>query len=338
VRERREELVLQPARFLGRREAGELSLLAARDHHADAAHPHRAALFVIDAPLALAPAHRAIRRDNPVLDVVRHAVGQRPLYGREHLAAIVGMDLALVAGERPVERACREAVNARQIVGPLHGVGAEIPIPRAHRRRVQRKPETLLAAAGLFLGPGPFERKRHLCRDDARQLQVVAAGRGRRIEIQHELADDAIEADQGDERQRRDPFAGEDRPIGFERVVGRHVRYPDRLRIWTIRFPRRVAFHRAAVRLGQTAERLESHDAIGIEQENGRTLDAEPGMERVERRPVYLMGGSALAHGAGQAQTGRDVLRSRCRHPALNRVLVFPSAMRLLIRAGCKSA
>ena len=111
----------------------------------------------------------------------------------------------------------------REVVRPLHRVGREIPVPRAHRRGVEREAEPLLAAPRLFLGARPLHRERDLRGDHAGQLQLLGAGRVRRGEVQHELADDAVEAHERDERQRRDAFGLEDRQKRRERRVAAHV-------------------------------------------------------------------------------------------------------------------
>ena len=57
------------------------------------------------------------------------------------------------------------------------------------------------------------DRERHLRRNHARELQSLAWRRCRHPVIQHELADDSVEADEGNERQRGDPFGREGRHI-----------------------------------------------------------------------------------------------------------------------------
>ena len=114
VRQRRQELVLEPARLLRRGQPGQLRLLAPRHHHADAAHAHGPPVLVLDAALAFAPPDRAVGRDDA--GTRRRAARprvERALDRREHALAIVGMDLPLVAGERAVERAVRQAVDPR---------------------------------------------------------------------------------------------------------------------------------------------------------------------------------------------------------------------------------
>ena len=121
VRQRGEEFVLQAARFFGGGEPRELGFLAPRDHHADAGHADRLPVLVLDAALSFAPAHRAVGRDDAVLDVVRHAFGSaRAATDAQHALAIVGVNLALVAGEGAVEGAGGQAVNPLEVVRPLH--------------------------------------------------------------------------------------------------------------------------------------------------------------------------------------------------------------------------
>ena len=219
--------------------------------------------------------------------------------------AIVRMDLPLVAGEGAVEGAGRQAVDPGEVVGPPHGVGDEIPVPRAHRRGVEREAEPLLAAPRVFLGAGPLDRKGDLRGDQAGQLQLVGGRRGRRGVIQHELADDPVEADQRDEGHRGDALGLEGRPIGGERGVGADVGDDDRLRLRAVRRPGRMALDRLPVGVGQPAVGLEPHHAVGVEQQDRGALDAEPRAERIERRRVDLLDGAALGDRPGEVEDRR---------------------------------
>ncbi len=90
--------------------------------------------------------------------------------------------------------------------------------PGRLRPRVEaggRPPATFLAAAGLLLGAGSLDRERHLRRDHAGELQIVVAGRRRRGVEQHQHADDAVEADEWNRRQRGDAFARQGRQVGL---------------------------------------------------------------------------------------------------------------------------
>ena len=61
--------------------------------------------------------------------------------------------------------------------------------------------------------------------------------------------------------------------------VGDHNRFG----AFAARRPRRVPLDRSAVGLGQTSPRLESHDVVGIEEQNRGPLEVQPRRERVQR-------------------------------------------------------
>ena len=80
-------------------------------------------------------------------------------------------------------------------------------------------------------GARALDRKRDLRRDHAGQLQVVRRQRVRLVVIQHELADDAPEADERNEGHRRDAFGLDGRQQGGERRFLRDVGNDDRFRV-----------------------------------------------------------------------------------------------------------
>src|SRR4029453_11796342 len=99
MRERGREVVLETPRFFSGGQARQLGLLPARDDHANAGHPYRLTVSIFDVAFALDPPNRAVRRDDSVFHVVRHAEGERTLDRGKDAFTIVGMDLAFVARE-----------------------------------------------------------------------------------------------------------------------------------------------------------------------------------------------------------------------------------------------
>ncbi len=184
VRQRREEIVLQPARLFGRGQAGVLGLLARGDDQTDAAHADGAAVLLLDVALALDPAFAAVRGDDAVLDVVRRPVGDGAAQRVHHPRAIVRMDVPLVAGEGGVEGARRHAVQALDVLRPVHRLPRQVPVPRAERGGVEQVAEVRLAAARLDFGAGPLDGEGDVRRDHAwpaaaRRRSASAARPGR---------------------------------------------------------------------------------------------------------------------------------------------------------------
>src|SRR4029453_2927823 len=89
MRERGQEVVLEATRFFSGGQARQLGLLPARDDHADAGHPYRPTVSIFDVAFALDPPNRAIRRDDSVFHVVRHAEGERALDRGTHAFTLV---------------------------------------------------------------------------------------------------------------------------------------------------------------------------------------------------------------------------------------------------------
>src|SRR5690349_1143404 len=109
MRKRGQEFVFEAARLFGDLKPRELRFLAAGHHHADAGHPDWSLAIELDAPLALAPAHRAVRGHDPILDVVRNRMLERLLDRREHAFPIVWVDFPLVTCESSVEASRRKS-------------------------------------------------------------------------------------------------------------------------------------------------------------------------------------------------------------------------------------
>jgi hypothetical protein len=268
---------------------------------------------------------RPVRRDDAVLDLVGNAFLDRAPGRGEHACAIVGMDLARVAGKRTVEGARQQPVHAFEVVGPANLLGDEIPVPGAHHGRVERKAQALLAPARLRLRSHPLQRKRHLGGDDAGQLQFVGAEHAGFRVIQHELADHASHADERHERHRRDALGPDHRQIRQQRGIAAHVAHDDRLRIRRVGCPGRVTLDGPAIGIRQTAIRLEAHHAVGVEEEDRSARDIEPLVERVQGGSVDVLDGSRVAHRARQREAHGN-LGTRCQHPVLQRIDGLPPA------------
>ncbi len=157
------------------------------------------------------------------------------------------MNLPFVAGERPVESAVGQPVYSGQVIGPLDDVRREVPVPGPHRRGVQRETQAFLASPNLLLRSRAHDCERHLRRNHSRELQHLRRRRSRYAVIQHELADDAVLADQRNEPQGGDSLGSEGGQVRFARSIRRHVGDPDRLRVRTVGLPWRVSLYRLSV-------------------------------------------------------------------------------------------
>ncbi len=282
VRQRGEEFVFQPARLLRRGNSRQLRLLAARRHHAHARHAYRPSVVVFDSPFAFNPANAAVRRDDAVLDVVWNALSHGPLHRCQDASAVLRVNLAFVAAEGSVEGARTQSMKLFEIVGPLNGLRRHIPIPGSHRRGLQRKAEACLAAARLLLSPGPLHGEGDLRCDDAGELELFDTEGSRHLVIEHELADHPTEADERDERHRRNVLGLDGRQKRSQRGILGDVADDDGLGIAAVGSPGRVAFHGTAIRLGQVPVRLEAHHPVGVDQKDRGTRHLETVCQRVQ--------------------------------------------------------
>ncbi len=141
-----------------------------------------------------------------VLDVVRRAVVDGAAQRGHDPLAIVGVDVALVARERAVEGAGRDAVQPLEIVGPLHRLPRQVPVPGAQRRGVEDVAQVGFAAPRQRFGAGPLDGEGDVRGDQRRELQLLVGEGPRLVQVDHELADEPAQADQRDERHPGDPF------------------------------------------------------------------------------------------------------------------------------------
>ena len=277
VRERGQELVLEAARFFGGRQPRELGLLAARDHHADAGHPHRLAASYSTRPLP--STHRTCRPGatmrystscgTPSVDRAVHRGAARARDRRDESRA---------RSWRRCRRTCPAAGrgSARDCRTTATRCCVQDPSPTCPSR--PRRART--AAAPRSAAPAPRcasarPRTRLARRSTPASWSSSALKRVRLVVIQHELADHAAEADERDERHRRDAFGLDGRQEAAQRRILRDVGDDDRLRVRAVGRPRGVAFDRLSVRLGQPAVGLEAHHAVGIEQQDRRARHGE---------------------------------------------------------------
>ena len=96
--------------------------------------------------------------------------------------------------------------------------------------------------------------------------ELVGAQLVWQVVIQHELANDPAEADEGDECEGRDPLRLDCRKQRLQRCVAGHVPDDDRLRVESLGRPGCVPLDGRAVLGGEPAKGLEPHDAVGVEQ------------------------------------------------------------------------
>ena len=82
-----------------------------------------------------------------------------------------------------------------------------------------------------------------------------------------------------------------------------NVRHHDRLRVACVWRPWRVTFDRRAIFGRKAATRLEPHDAVRIEQQDRRPLDADAVAQRVEGCGINLVDRERLPYGSRQRQT-----------------------------------
>ena len=185
----------------------------------------------------------------------------------------------------------------------------------------QRGQELVLEACRLerdVLGARPLHRERHLRGNHPRQLQLVGVEGAWLLRIQHELADDGAAADQRDERQRPDALGGEGVAERRQRRVGERVGHDDGIGIVGIRRPRRMPLDDAAIGLRESARGLEAHHARTVHEQDGRAVDGEPVLQRVERRGVDVAHRSRTTNRLRQREADSD-LTSRHMHGFLVR-------------------
>src|SRR6185503_14147084 len=106
--------------------------------------------------------------------------------------------------------------------------------------------------------------------------------------IQHELADDAFGVFERNERHRGDALGANRRQEWRETGIPGDIRHDERFGALGAWRPRRVSFDGAAITLRELPPCLEAHDAVWIEEKNGRLLDAQSALEGVERRFVNV--------------------------------------------------
>ena len=157
---------------------------------------------------------------------------------------------------------------------------------------------------------GSRHREGDLGRDETGELQFFRRQVARLREIQHELPDDSVGILERDEGQRGDPFSEEGLEKRREIGVLGHVGHDDRLGAFHAGGPRGVSLDRTPIAVRQIAPSLEAHHAVGIEQQDGRLLDTESALERIEGRLVNVL--EPLAPIDRVCQLKADRQRSRC--------------------------
>ena len=209
-----------------------------------------------------------------------------------HLVGVAdgGHDLELVAGQQ----AQRRTPGAELGPGRAEHHGGHVG--HGHRpgqlsRHAQQAGQPRHRRPFGLVDPAPVEGQRHLPGEHFGHGQLRLREVVRLVVVEHELADDVLLVDERHERQRADALGPEDRPELGHLRVGVDVADEDRLGRGVVGRPRRVPFHRLAVRLRQAPPGLEPHDAVGVVEQQRRPVRAHRGDDRLHRRPIEADGG-----------------------------------------------
>ena len=319
VRQRGEEFVLGAARLLGDREPGQFRLLAPRRHDAHARQPHRLAVPVLDPPLAFEPAHGAIGRDDAVLDVVRDA-SVRARWPRRARARDPRGGSRARSSRRCRRRRPPAGRAAGQVLRPLHLVGREVPVPRAHRRRIEREPKSMLVAARV--SSAVIRSTANATCDAIRLASCISPAPGTcgvskysmNLPITRSMltsgrrrAPRCLRLEDGRRRRATNP---------------RDVADDDRDGV-RIRRPGAVTLDGSAILVRDTARGDKPHHARGVEQEDRGAITCSPASSESSAGVEDLLDGATAADRLGQVEDsargaswpwGAWIPASPCRH------------------------
>ena len=138
-----------------------------------------------------------------------------------------------------------------RIVGRLHDGGEPLRSPVRLLERVDPRQLGLLspcqAGARRLVRLRPFDRKGDLCRNDAGELQLFGRQVVRLPVIQHELAEDAVNPFERNERHGRDVLGAYRRQEGGKAGILLNVGNDNRFGAFGVRQPGRVTFDRPAI-------------------------------------------------------------------------------------------
>ena len=152
----------------------------------------------------------------------------------------------------------------------------------------------------LLRGSRALDGEGDLRGDDGDERELVTRRRPRLVTIEHELADQARRAHQRDEDHRRNALGLDRSAKRRKRGVGADVADHDEFGVGRRRRPGCVPLDRRPIGGRQPTPGLETHDAVGVEQEDRGARGARDDAECVERRLIDLVDGSSLADRARQ--------------------------------------
>jgi hypothetical protein len=259
------------------------------------AHPHhpdrRARLVVHHGSPRLDPPQRPVWATDPVGHLRAGAVLGRPPDRGEHGRQILREDVALKRLERPRECPGLEPMEPFQRGRPDDVPGRHVPFPGAHRPGLEREGEVLAAAAKFHLVALAVDRPGDELRNRGCDADLLLGEGVRSVVIEHELPEQAAGVDQGNERERHDAFGVEHRTKCSHLRIERNIRHQNRFRILRVGRPGTVPVHRRPVCLRKPPPAAEPHDALAVEQQDRRSLDADGPLERDERSLVDPLDG-----------------------------------------------
>jgi hypothetical protein len=182
--------------------------------------------------------------------------------------------------------------------------------PDEDRRTVRKLSETLLALGERLVGAAPVDGERDSRRDRLSQSDFVLLELVRSPEVEHQLPDQPLTGDQRDEGHCTDSLVGEHVAQSGEGIIAagfgnEHGMGPHRVGV-----PGRMAFHRAPVRLRETTRGLEPHHAVGIDEEDRTSVDAQRPLEAVERVLVDVFDRACSCDRLGHAVHGTELLQA----------------------------
>lgn len=219
---------------------------------------------------------------DPVGHLGADAVLGRPPDRGEHGRQILREDVPMERLERPRECPGLEPMEPFQRGRPDDVPGRHVPFPGAHRPCLEREGEVFAAAAKFHLVALAVDRPGHELRDRVCDADLLLSEGVRGVVIKHELAEQSADVNQGDERERGNAFGVEHWTKRSQLRIERNIRHQNRFRILSVGRPGTVPVHRRPVRLGKPLPGPEPHDALAVEHQDRRSLDADGPLERDE--------------------------------------------------------
>ena len=161
-----------------------------------------------------------------------------------------------------------------------------------------------LALQGLHggrLGIDSRQTEAHVARDRLRQPALLGCEPPRVIEVQHELAQQAVLGDEGEKCQGPDALASERVTKGRHGWIGQHI--IDEERGWApgVALPGRVPVHGLAIVVGKTSPARETHDSGRVKDEHAGPIGSHGRLDRVERSLAHVLPVIGLTDPVGQS-------------------------------------